>query len=298
MAQLEYGDFYKFVASAGIALVAGAFAVPWLFLREPFDLTIEASKLKTLTPAARDAVMHRQEIVAGVLVWLPLASAVLAILGLVLLICGLVMWYTRQRVRDRGEEAATKKAEQELQHMTIQEVETKALQELESAEEESQQAQVAAPERVRLSAVDAYLDAERALFARMGECLGPDVQIQTNRLVGNVQYDAIVGLTPDQRVIVDLKYIRKGFNSGFLAAAVDGLIARTALYASKFSTPSRAVLIIILASPNSIFVEKIENLKARLVADRPQLARVGIHCITQEEIPALTCQRVRQIFEA
>ena len=148
-----------------------------------------------------------------------------------------------------------------------------------------------------MSAVGAYLDAERALFARMGECLGPDVQIQTNRLVDDVEYDAIV-LGPRQRVIVDFKYIRKGFNSGFLAAAVDGLIARTALYARRFSTPSRAVLIIILASPNSIFVEKIENLKASLRADRPPLACVGIHCITKEEIPALTCQRVRQIFEA
>jgi len=50
MPQLEYGDCYKFVASAGMALVAGAVAVPWLFLREPFDLTIASSKLQTLPP--------------------------------------------------------------------------------------------------------------------------------------------------------------------------------------------------------------------------------------------------------
>ena len=298
MAQLEYGDFYKFVASAGIALVAGAFAVPWLFLREPFDLTIDESKLKTLTPIARGAVMHRQQIVAGILPWLPWASVLLASLGFVLIICGLVMWSTRQRVRDRGEEAATKKAEQELRQMTEQEIKVKAVQELESVEEESQQPQVVAPVRVPVSALDAYLDAERALFARMSECLGPDVYIQTNQRVGNVEYDAIVRLGPDERVIVDVKYIRKGFNSGFLAETVNGLTARTALYASRFSAPSRAVLVIILASPNSIFVEKIENLKARLRTDRPQLASVGIHCITKDEIPALTCQQVRQMLVA
>ena len=78
-------------------------------------------------------------------------------------------------------------------------------------------------------------------------------------------------LGQDERVIVEVKYIRKGFNSGFLAETVNGLTARTALYASRFSAPSRAVLVIILASPNSIFVEKIENLKVRLRADRPQL---------------------------
>ena len=298
MAQLEYGDFYKFVASAGIALIAGAFAVPWLFLREPFDLTIDESKVKTLTPIARGAVMHRQQIVAGILPWLPWASVLLASLGFVLIICGLVMWSTRQRVRDRGEEAATKKAEQELRQMTEHEIKVKAVQELESVEEESQQPQVVAPVRVPVSALDAYLDAERALFARMNECLGPDVHIQTNQRVGNVEYDAIVRLGPDERVIVDVKYIRKGFNSGFLAETVNGLTARTALYASRFSAPSRAVLVIILASPNSIFVEKIENLKARLRTDRPQLASVGIHCITKDEIPALTCQQVRQMLVA
>ena len=249
MAQLEYGDFYKFVASAGIALIAGAFAVPWLFLREPFDLTIDESKVKTLTPIARGAVMHRQQIVAGILPWLPWASVLLASLGFVLIICGLVMWSTRQRVRDRGEEAATKKAEQELRQMTEHEIKVKAVQELESVEEESQQPQVVASARVPVSALDAYLDAERALFARMNECLGPDVHIQTNQRVGNVEYDAIVRLGPDERVIVDVKYIRKGFNSGFLAETVNGLTARTALYASRFSAPSRAVLVIILASP-------------------------------------------------
>jgi hypothetical protein len=53
MAQLEYGDYYKFVASAGIALIAGAVVVPWMFLREPFDLAVEASKIGLLTPDAR-----------------------------------------------------------------------------------------------------------------------------------------------------------------------------------------------------------------------------------------------------
>ena len=296
MAQLEYGDFYKFVASAGIALIAGAVAVPWLFLHEPFDLAIDAAKLRTLTPIAQSAVMHRQGIVAGILPCLPWVAAVLAILGLVLVIWGLVLWYKRQRIRDRGEEAATKKAEHELQQMTIKEVEAKARQELESVEE-SQQPQAVAPVPVPVNAVSAYLDAERALYARMNECLGPDVHIETHKRAGDVEYDAIVRLGSRERVIVEVKYIRKGFNYGWLAESVNGLTARTALYASRFSTRSRAVLVIILASPNGIFVEKIERFKERLRADRPRVGDLKIHCIPKDEIPALTCQQVRQIFE-
>jgi len=295
MAQLEYGDFYKFVASAGIALIAGAVAVPWLFLREPFDLAIDASKLKTLTPVAQSAVMHRQGIVAGILPFFPWVSGVLASLGLVLVIWGLLRWHKRQQIRDRGEEAATKKAEHELQQMTTKEVEAKARQELESVEEEPQQPQAVEPVSAPVSA---FLDAERALYARMKECLGPNAQMMTHRRTRDVEYDAVLLLRSGERVIVEVKYIRKGFNQGWLAESVKELTAKTALYASRFSTASRAVLIVILASPNSIFVEKLEKFKERLRADRPRSMDVKIHCIAENEIPALTCQQVREMFEA
>ena len=298
MAQLEYGDFYKFVASAGIALIAGAIAVPWLFLREPFDLGIETATLTKLTPIAQGAVTLRQEIVADLLPWVPWVSAVLAILGTILVICGLVLWYKRQRVRDRGEEAAVKKAEHDLEKMTPQEVEAKMRQELESIEAEPSPSEVVTIAPVPVSAVEAYVEAERALFARMQECLGPDVHAEFNRRISNIQYDAILRLGSNESVIVEVKYIRKGFNSGFLAESVNGLIARTTLYASRFSNPSRAVLIIILASRNRIFVEKIEQLKQRIVGDRPQLANIGIYCIEKDEIPILTCYRVRQMLGA
>jgi hypothetical protein len=36
MSQLEYGDYYKFIASVGIALIAVAILLPWLFLHESF----------------------------------------------------------------------------------------------------------------------------------------------------------------------------------------------------------------------------------------------------------------------
>jgi hypothetical protein len=59
VAQIEYGDFYKFVVSLDIALVLAAILVPWLFLREPFDLMIEVSRLSQLTPAAQQIVLLR-----------------------------------------------------------------------------------------------------------------------------------------------------------------------------------------------------------------------------------------------
>jgi hypothetical protein len=41
-------------------MVLAAILVPWLFLREPFDLMIEASRLSRLTPVAQQIVLLRQ----------------------------------------------------------------------------------------------------------------------------------------------------------------------------------------------------------------------------------------------
>jgi hypothetical protein len=101
--QLEYGDYYKFIASAGIALIVGAVAIPWLFLREPFDLAVEASKIGLLTPDAQNIIHARQHLVAVIIGRLQIVSAVMASLGTVLTVIGLCFWYSRQSVRDRSE---------------------------------------------------------------------------------------------------------------------------------------------------------------------------------------------------
>jgi hypothetical protein len=294
MPQLDYGDFYKFVASAGIALIAGAVAVPWLFLREPFDLTIESSKLQTLTPLAQSVVTHRQALIAGMLPLIPWVSAGLAALGLALVVLGLLLWYSRQRIRDRGEEAATKKAERELEQIPRREVEANARQDLEPIEEELQLTPSVEPAS---TSVKAYLDAERALFAKMTECLPLSTEMLTHQRSDGVEYDAILRLKPNERVIVEVKYIRKGFNRGWLSESVNELTAKTALFANKFSTSSRAILVIILASPNRIFVEKIEKFTEEMNVDRPRSVSIRVHCFAASDIPGLTCQQVRQMFE-
>lgn len=98
-------------------------------------------------------------------------------------------------------------------------------------------------------------------------------------------------------MIVEVKYIRKGFNRGWLAESVNELTAKTALFANKFSTSSRAVLDIILASPNRIFVDKIEKLTEEMRAGRPRPVSIRVYCFAASDIPAMTCQQVKQMFE-
>jgi hypothetical protein len=101
LAQLEYGDYYKFIVSCDIGLLLVAIGLPWLFLRKPFDLLVEVSKLNSMTPLARDVVLHRQWLVAGIIRFIPYASSASGIAGFGLSLIG---WRKRQGVRDRKED--------------------------------------------------------------------------------------------------------------------------------------------------------------------------------------------------
>jgi len=126
VAQIEYGDFYKFVVSLGIALVLAAILAPWLFLREPFDLMIEASRLSRLTPAAQQVVLLRQTYLLRLLPVIPWFSFSLLAVGAGAISIGLKKWYDRQTLRDTSEDLGVQKQQQELRNMTTQEVREKA----------------------------------------------------------------------------------------------------------------------------------------------------------------------------
>jgi hypothetical protein len=74
MSQLEYGDYYKFVASAGIALLVAAVLLPWVFLHETFDLSLETAKIALLTPEAQSVIRTRQSQVALIIKFVPCVS--------------------------------------------------------------------------------------------------------------------------------------------------------------------------------------------------------------------------------
>jgi hypothetical protein len=127
VAQFEYGDYYKFFVSCGIALIVVAVGFPWLFLHEPFDLLLESSKFAALTPLAREVLTHRQSIVAWILKVIPYASSFIFAAGVFMMVWGLWKWNNRQKVRDTSEDIDLEKKKHELEDMTEKEVDAKAL---------------------------------------------------------------------------------------------------------------------------------------------------------------------------
>lgn len=293
MSQLEYGDYYKFAASAGIALLVAAALLPWAFLREPFDLLLQTSKIALLTPEAQRLIYKRQHLVDVIVDIVPWISVALAVAGGFLTGFGLIKWRYRQTVRDRGEDLDVQKKDKELHNMSREEVENKARDDAESLEEQPLRALIAeAP-----SPTNVYLAVETAVLSRLRACYGSD--IQCNQRLGRVEFDAIVRTADSERVIIEIKYIRKGFHKGWLTESLNGLAARTQLYSNTFSRNARGVLLIVLGAESRqsltpLIAETSERIQS--TSSSVRFSNLRISTLREAEIATISCQEVGNLL--
>jgi len=293
MAQLEYGDYYKFLASAGIALIAGAVVVPWMFLREPFDLAIEASKIAQLTPDAQSVIHARQHFVAIIINYIPVASGVMAAIGAGLAGIGLYPWRSRQSVRDRAEDLANEKLDKELKSMSPEQIEAKAKTDLEIPEEIELAMVTALPPSP--SAVSSALAVEQALLGRISSCLGPSMKVLSNQRLGDVEFDAIIRADNSRRIIIEIKYIRKGFNRNWVLETITNLSLRMGIYRKTFNENVNGLVLIVIATSNSPLARKMMTISEELRISHPsRLDNIRVQTIYEAEIATISCNELRQ----
>jgi hypothetical protein len=163
---MEYSDFYKFSVSLGIALLLAAVLAPWLFLREPFDLMVESSRLKLLTPIAQDVISLRQATLLRLVPFIPWVSGFLFVAGALTVTTGLRRWYKRQVLRDTGEELSIERKKRKLSNMTAEEVREKATADV----LEEEQSAFKVNSQLTSSATN-ILAVEATLHGRFRDCL-------------------------------------------------------------------------------------------------------------------------------
>src|SRR4051794_31679801 len=95
--KIEYGDLYKFTVSIGVLLIGLAFALPWMILRESFDLLVPANNWVSYTPTAQSALHQRQQLIDWYSHWALWISAGLLIVGIGAVLTGLVFWWRRNQ---------------------------------------------------------------------------------------------------------------------------------------------------------------------------------------------------------
>jgi hypothetical protein len=100
---------------------------------------------------------------------------------------GLKKWYNRQTLRDTSEDLGVRKQQQELRHMTTQEVKEKADADVQAAVGSVAGGLVHDPNAAT------HLRAIEGVFhRRVRECFGASYRLLENQRLGTAEYDAIL----------------------------------------------------------------------------------------------------------
>ena len=292
MPRFEYGDFYKFCVSLGIALIAAAVLLPWLFLREPFDLMLEASKLALLTPTAQRVVIARQQILVGLLPKIPWISVALLVLGIAGAISGLALWYRRQILRNKSEELTVRKKEKELSSMSAEEITKKAVADIEPMVSSGTLSLVTDVAAIKFVAV------EQEFQGRVRECIQDSYGILNNQRLGSAEYDVILqslrSSEPDG--IIEIKYITKGFKHSWLRESAMRLSLATELYETRLGRRSRPLLLVIFSTDDLRERSEFRSLKETVMADLAlRSTPIRIEVLSEKEVSQLPCDQLRRL---
>lgn len=241
MIKFEYSDFYKFITSIGIALIILSVLLPWLYLREDFDLVLKEAEINQLTQVAQDIIYGRQSIIQGLISFIPIASLVLFITGLVITVFGGYKWWSKtQTVLD------------ELNELN-KEIQKRKLDELTPTELDEKRAEDARAELVEdtdftiKNIVESALRAEEEIAGLMQKCLYPRYEVLRNRRLGSVYFDIVLlaNNPGDKDFIIEIKYIRKGFKYGWLRDNAMKQIYSNQIYENETGRSSIPILYVI-----------------------------------------------------
>ena len=292
MPQLEYGDYYKFRVSVGIALIIVSFVAPWLFLREPFDLLLENTQLTHLTPTAQELVTERQHLLERIFWLVPWFSLTSFLSGLALTLVALFQWRKRQSLRDKTEELALQKLQIELTAMTPQQVEEKLVADVE------QQLATAAPAEV-VSAATEFRNVEQRVQDRLASCFGDSYKVRANQRLGNAEYDVILESrainVPD--VIIEVKYIRKGFHSGWLRDNLNRLILANDYYVERLKRNAVSLLLIVTAeSAQPLSDDSFEKMRLKVQSAIHSKTIWRLERLPEMDVASLSCADFKKLI--
>lgn len=267
MTNIDYADKHKFISSIGLALIAMAFLLPWMFLSESFDLNIEQGKLNQLTLVSQDVVKKRQDLVQLSITLIPYISIALLIGGIFLLILGLKDWSRQQSIKNETEALTLEMLKRQSLSMTEEQINQKRLQD----SEVSEVAENIVPQEKTLekgqsrieSTRKKSLEIENKILEKFHNLNLKNYDVLTNKSIGGRYFDGIFASKKKDGldVLVELKYFKGIPAKDRLYSILDRQVSVTTSYEKTTGRLARGIILIILDdSARSSFKNKIQLL--------------------------------------
>lgn len=305
--KFEYGDFYKFLVSLGVALIGLSLVVPWLFLREPFDLLLTTTDLAELTPLAEDVIAQRQIQVSIILRMLPWLIGAAFLLGAAMLIVGGIMWFRRsQRYADEQQRYETELARRQLEDAPPERIQEAHMEEaleagaLEAATRDPEHAVGGGgPGPTGETYSRLITPIEQKLVAALRQC-APDCEVLPQMQLDDMYFDIVVlsshavGTPPDN--LIDVRYIPARPSIDWIESRALRQAYQTEVYRRK--TGRNALARLVLVAPPEVIagVDRWGQVPGLPNAIEVLGHLTDVHYLADQELDHLDCDRIRTIL--
>lgn len=264
MTKIEYSDFYKFLSSLGLVLISLALILPWLFLREPFDISISVSDLANLTPIAQSIINVRQETALWFLQNIKWISILLSVAGIAFLSTGITLWVRKQQKLDHRDDVELAIKEIELEKMTPTQILEKAVKEIQEVNADEKEEK---PTPIQVSQpLHDYLRIENSVINKLTQCFGQD-SVLSNSRIKDTAYDVILFSSSAQRndVLFEIKVSLVRFDRSRVYGAIHQISASLEDYQKTTQRKAAGIVLLLLSSKvndetlrrNKDFIENI-----------------------------------------
>ncbi|PJZ75302.1 hypothetical protein CH365_19455 [Leptospira neocaledonica] len=248
-----------------------AFIVPWLFLKNDFDIIIPLDKYNSLSEAGKKIVDSKLSLISYIYIWMPYYFFASSFFGLVSLTYGLLNWKKGQKVIDL--EIAEKLRTFQENTTLVKESERKDIVKSIIASEYN----IKNKESLNVK-IQKYVDVERQIIKILLEFNSFNYSILTERKVGEHYFDAI--LIPTNKLqyecIVSVKYLTKKLDTNKLQEIITNNLALKSAYSSVMNSLPLLLNIIVVPTKTSDDTkvvdkfekdEKLKRVKTVLIAE-------------------------------
>ncbi|WP_043931102.1 hypothetical protein [Bacillus sp. EB01] len=137
MNNIDFSDVHKFLVSVGLGTIVFAFLLPWLFLKEEFNLYLEKDTVAKYTDDSQKVIHLKNSILIDLFSNLHWITILFLAIGLFLIGVGIFHWWRKQKEFDKGQvldnmnkELTNKKLKKELEDTTPSEKASAVLNEI------------------------------------------------------------------------------------------------------------------------------------------------------------------------
>lgn len=256
MSQFEYNDLNKFFVSVGVFLIGLTFLLPWLFLKENFDLLVKLEDLNKLTPSAKAIIENRQSLIGTYSYIIPVVSVVSFLIGGFLIFKGIKGWRKLQLIIEAREELTNKKLTLEITKLTEDEKLEKVTKDIQISKEENLPSDKKEIKDDNLSLAQQYLKVEQRFADLVRKALADKYKVFQDFRIEENEFDLMLKapLLMNKDIIFEVKYSTSRVGGSYFYQSLQQLQKSLDYYRQKIKAQTDGRLVFIM--PTKALTEK------------------------------------------